>query len=146
MAERKPAFARGASNSPRGTDSSLRSRLASERDEIISLVKRKSYYAAESLLVSQCQAGVFEVMLWNRLTSELKRGDGSWEDILRLLRRMEHLGCPPDVVSFNILIDSCGKAGQLEHALSFFNEMRGRGLRPTVNTFTSIIDASGKLG
>ena len=102
--ERKPDLAQSAI-SP-GADTPVRSKLGGERDEIISLVKRRSYIAAEARLVSQCQAGVFEVMLWNRLMSEFKRGDGTWKDILRLLRRMDQLGCPPDVVSFNILIDS----------------------------------------
>ena len=61
-------------------------------------------------------------------------GGQGWIEVLRLFRRMQLLAIKPDVVSYNILIDTAGKAQQLECAMQFFKEMRASGITPTVNT------------
>ena len=48
-------------------------------------------------------------------------------------------GLHPDAVSYNILIDACGKAQQLSKAFAFYYEMRQAGLQAGVNTYTSLI-------
>ena len=53
-------------------------------------------------------------------------------------------GAASDGVSFNIVIDACGKARQLQLAFHYLAEMRQAGWPPTVSTYTSLIDACGK--
>jgi len=51
----------------------------------------------------------------------------------------------PDDLTFNTLIDACGKAGKLDKAFEMYNEMLERGLQPCPVTFNALIDASGRL-
>jgi pentatricopeptide repeat protein len=52
----------------------------------------------------------------------------------------------PDTVTYNIIIDSCGKSGMASKAEKLVQNMRSYGLRPDNATYTALIDAYGKAG
>ena len=56
-----------------------------------------------------------EVVTFNLLLTSYKK-KGLWASVLHVVSEMSALGPPPDAISYNILIDTCGKAQELEHA------------------------------
>lgn len=48
---------------------------------------------------------------------------------LQVMCQMQESGHTPDSVSFNILIDACGKAQELDRAFEFYRQMRALGLQ-----------------
>ena len=67
-----------------------------------------------------------------------------WQTVKLMMRQMDDAGVAADAVTYNILIDACGKSQQLDEAFDAFDEMVRHGLQPGVNTYTSLIDACGK--
>ena len=115
------------------------------RQQCDNLIKNGLLNEAEDVLLEYQKNGApFEVVTWNKLMSEYKRKD-NWQEVLRVLRRLEHSG-KPDTVTYNIAIDACGKAQQLHWAFDCFEAMKRARLPRTVNTFTSLIDAASKVG
>ena len=54
-------------------------------------------------------------------------------------------GVPPNFLTFNLLMQACGKAGQLDHALLLLSEMRAADVRPTGSTFNTLIRCATSL-
>lgn len=52
--------------------------------------------------------------------------------------------CEPDVVLFTLMIHICAKQGEVERALSLFDEMKTLGIRPTDLTFNGLIYACSR--
>lgn len=83
----------------------------------------------------------------NRLMTERKRaGDAAGACAILYQMRHEPRFPYPDVVSFNIAIDACGKAGDVPTMDALFLDMFEQALRPNVRTFTSMIHAHGRRG
>jgi len=58
--------------------------------------------------------------------------------------KMIQSGVPPDVVTYNTMINVFVKSLRLEDAFRLFNEMKTRNIDPTIVTYTSLIDGCGK--
>ena len=72
--------------------------------------------------------------------------DMRWKDACGILRNVHTDGRRPLAESCNAAIDLCGKAKQLEHAMSLFDFMLEVGNVPDAITYTTLIDACGRLG
>lgn len=55
-------------------------------------------------------------------------------------------GCQPDVVSYSAIIDTLGRAGQLEDAIALLSDMQRNGIEPNLVTYTSVIAAQTRGG
>lgn len=64
------------------------------------------------------------------------RAAGSLETMLELDLR-------PDVVMFNTMLDVCRQEGDLQKAVSTWEEMKRSGLEPTAQSFGTIMSACG---
>ena len=53
--------------------------------------------------------------------------------------KMPQLGCVPDVITYNILIDGCCKQGEVKKAKEMLQFCISKGLKPNVVTYTTII-------
>jgi pentatricopeptide repeat protein len=62
------------------------------------------------------------------------RAEGDVKRALPMVGEMEAEGVLPDAVTFNTLIDLCGKAGMVEEARDLLEQMGGRGLRVDPHT------------
>jgi len=67
------------------------------------------------------------------------RAAGSLETMLELDLR-------PDVVMFNTMLDVCRQEGDLQKAVSTWEEMKRSGLEPTAQSFGTIMSACGDVG
>eukprot|EP00171_Calliarthron_tuberculosum_P012723 IDg12723t1 len=54
--------------------------------------------------------------------------------------------CQPDVVSYSAIIDTLGRAGQLDEAIALLGEMQRSGVEPNLVTYTSVIAAQTRGG
>ena len=54
-------------------------------------------------------------------------------------------GQPPDVITYNNLIDALCKNGHLDRAIALFNKMKDQAIRPNVYTFTILLDGLCKV-
>ena len=88
-------------------------------------------------------ARMTDVVSLNLIMSNYKRRN-LIRQCLEVFHQMRCANVEPDQVSFNIAIDACGKARQLQSAFYYLGEMRAAGWPPTVSTYTSLIDACGK--
>ncbi|XP_020521285.1 putative pentatricopeptide repeat-containing protein At1g02420 [Amborella trichopoda] len=59
---------------------------------------------------------------------------------------MIELGCKPDLVSYNCLVDALCKGRELDKALKIVQMMREKEIYPDVMTYTSIIGGLGLMG
>lgn len=55
-------------------------------------------------------------------------------------------GIQPSVLSWNVVVDALGKAGQLPLMMDAYERMRAAATRPDVFTFTSMIAGAGSAG
>ena len=53
-------------------------------------------------------------------------------------------GLKPDVVSYNTVMDACGKAGEYEKALELFSAMEVEGVLPDRVSFNTAMDACNR--
>ena len=67
-----------------------------------------------------------------------------WAESLAVLGEMRTAGAKPSIVSFNSVIDACGKARQLRAAFELLDQVAQEGLAADTVTYTSLIDACGK--
>ena len=51
-----------------------------------------------------------------------------------------------DVVTFNTVVDSFGRAGDVDSMESHFNAMKHRGVKPNSVTYSSLVSAFGRAG
>ncbi|KAL1801870.1 hypothetical protein ACET3Z_030517 [Daucus carota] len=58
---------------------------------------------------------------------------------LKLLRKMEEIGCRPDTITYTSIIDSLCKERRVDHALDLLSEMIVKGIPPNVITYTTLI-------
>lgn len=56
------------------------------------------------------------------------------------------IDCLPDAVTYNMLIDKCGKSGDILQAQQYCVEMRQRGLRPNEKSYASLLGSFHKAG
>uniref|UniRef100_A0A803KN83 Pentatricopeptide repeat-containing protein n=1 Tax=Chenopodium quinoa TaxID=63459 RepID=A0A803KN83_CHEQI len=63
-----------------------------------------------------------------------------------LLEDMEDKGIRPDIVTYNILMDSLCEAGQLEDAAKFFSDLVLKGLQPSLKTYNILVKGFCKKG
>ncbi|PON68182.1 Pentatricopeptide repeat [Parasponia andersonii] len=59
---------------------------------------------------------------------------------------MQDKAIPPDVITFNILIDAFVKEGRMEEVLAVFGQMTRRDVRPNVVTYGSLLNGWCQLG
>ena len=69
-----------------------------------------------------------DVVMYNLVMTGYKK-KRLWQPVFQVLQQMQEAGHTPDAVSFNILIDACGKAQELQRAFEFYHEMRRSGLQ-----------------
>jgi pentatricopeptide repeat protein len=48
--------------------------------------------------------------------------------------------CPPNVLSYNMVINGLFKEGEVDKAYTLFHEMLGQGFPPNIVTYNSVID------
>lgn len=67
---------------------------------------------------------------------------GNWEGAKAAVQRVEEANLVQlNVFHYTTVISACGKAGQLDEALSVLNTMRGKNVEPNVYTYTALINA-----
>ena len=72
---------------------------------------------------------------------------GRWEQALSLRVAMERAQISPTVVTFNSLIDACGRSDQHARAVSLFEELEASDtLAPDVVTYNVLIATHGRAG
>lgn len=59
---------------------------------------------------------------------------------------MQERGCPPNVHTYNKLIDNLGKAGRVHEACEAFERMSQQGCAPDVVTYNTVISILGNVG
>lgn len=82
----------------------------------------------------------------NCLISILIRGgylEGA-EKVFNMMRSGDD--CPPDRVTYNMLIDKCGKSGNVLKAQQYCVEMRQKGLWPNEKSYASLFGSLDKAG
>ena len=86
--------------------------------------------AEAQVLLSMMRSGGLpvDVVMYNLLMTAYKK-KRLWLSVLQVMQQMQAAGHSPDAVSFNILIDACGKAQQLQRAFDFYEEMIHLGLQ-----------------
>ncbi|CAN0535712.1 unnamed protein product, partial [Ectocarpus sp. 8 AP-2014] len=52
---------------------------------------------------------------------------------------MSRYGVTPSVITFNTLIDACGRAGDIDRARQVFSRLSQAGLSPNDRTFSALI-------
>lgn len=109
------------------------------------LLAQERFEEAHLVLGMLYEKEVFDNVCMNMMMSSYKKRN-CLSQVLFLFSQMREKGIQPDIVSFNIIVDSCGKAKQMGLACDYLDQMRKAGKAPTVNTYTSLIDACGKNG
>lgn len=101
---------------------------------------------ASDMVFVQTKHEASETKRMNRAMSKLRHDE---KDLLQMVSVFQSMlddpDVPfPDVVSFNIVIDTLGKHGHLPFMIEYFCIMIEYGIRPSVITFTSMLDACTK--
>ncbi|CAN0394125.1 unnamed protein product, partial [Hapterophycus canaliculatus] len=61
-------------------------------------------------------------------------------------RMSSRYGVAPSVITFNTLIDACGRAGDTERARQVFSRLAQAGLSPNDRTFSALIHSHAVKG
>ncbi|KAH7524856.1 hypothetical protein FEM48_Zijuj06G0163500 [Ziziphus jujuba var. spinosa] len=80
------------------------------------------------------------VNIYNYILSTLFKNNGSAE-ASKLLKEMEEKNCPPDELTFEILICHSCKLGEFVYAKELLDGMVSRGLEPRVSTHVALVKA-----
>jgi len=76
--------------------------------------------------------------------SPLIRVSSSPDEVLALLRRMDHFGLEPNVFTFTSAIASCDSTGDWGSACKFLEMMESSGVRPNQVTYSCLISVAAK--
>jgi pentatricopeptide repeat protein len=71
---------------------------------------------------------------------------GELQQALDVFALMKNVGCEPNIVTYNTLIDVYGKTGQSREALQVLETMRCTGVKPVLRTFNTLIIACNTCG
>jgi pentatricopeptide repeat protein len=63
-----------------------------------------------------------------------------------VLNKMPKLGCTPDLISYNTLIDGICKIREIEEAEALLDSMVSKGLHPDIISYTTLVDGLCKKG
>lgn len=75
------------------------------------------------------------------------KGEVATKTVLEFLDKIEdYTPKAADAVTFSIVIDWCGKQGELDRMEEFFENMLAEGVKPTIHTMNSVIDAYRRKG
>ncbi|KAG0569852.1 hypothetical protein KC19_6G120700 [Ceratodon purpureus] len=78
---------------------------------------------------------------------DIFRAVGDYAQVESLFRNIQDSSsCAPDVITYTMMIDCRGKAGQIEAAFDLFQEMHRKGYKANVITYSSLISSLGKAG
>ena len=69
-----------------------------------------------------------------------------WQEAVAVLDDMRESGHTLGTVSYNAVIDACGKAKQVDKCLELFDQLHKAGNVPDAVTYTALIDACGRCG
>ena len=76
------------------------------------------------------------------MTTPSLRADAAWQEALALLREMPEKGdAAPTLITYNIAISVCERAGRAAEAAALLAEMRARGVAPDVVSYSSAISS-----
>ncbi|XP_078153129.1 pentatricopeptide repeat-containing protein At5g03800-like [Carex rostrata] len=89
----------------------------------------------------RAEANIFNPLL-KGLCSENRISDA----VAMVFNKMPKLGCTPNVISYNTIIDGLCKEGTISKAFSVFEKMLSVGIVPNVVTYSSLIDGLCKEG
>lgn len=72
---------------------------------------------------------------------------GETHDIMKIFQNLEHdYGFKPDLKSWNIVIATCSRVGNIEAASKWFNDMLETGIRPDSWTYISLMSMFARRG
>ena len=69
-----------------------------------------------------------------------------WSDAFGALAQLRSAGLTPPLQACNMVLDACGKAGQLPHVFAVLQCLHECGVPPDTVTVTSLVDACGRAG
>lgn len=79
-------------------------------------------------------------------TPRLPRGLALANEHKQAFDEMSRYGVTPSVITFNSLIDACGRAGDVDRARQVFSRLAQAGLRPNDRTFSALIHSHAVQG
>lgn len=110
---------------------------------LISLINDEKYEQAKEVVLDLKASSKLSTAAYNLA---MKCFFNEPQEVLTLFREMELDRVKPNITTFNSIIASFGKKGDLDQMIHWFEEMKQRGITPDWYSYTPIIDAFGKKG